>query len=87
MDAISSQLWTIIELAVGGFAGYVATKVLRRTGFGVIGDIIVGMIGGVAGAWLWGLAGGDAGLFYIHTLAASAVGGVVLLIVWRLISR
>jgi uncharacterized membrane protein YeaQ/YmgE (transglycosylase-associated protein family) len=79
------QLMTVVELVVGGFAGYVATKVLKRTGFGVIGDIFVGMIGGVAGAWLWGLFSPDAGLF--HTLSASAVGGIVLLIAWRVATR
>jgi uncharacterized membrane protein YeaQ/YmgE (transglycosylase-associated protein family) len=79
------QLMTIVELVVGGFAGYVATKVLKRTGFGVIGDVIVGMIGGVAGAWLWRFVSPDADLF--HTLAASAVGGIVLLIVWRVVRR
>ena len=42
----------IVTLIVGAIAGWLAARVLKRTGFGLIGDIIVGVIGGYIGTWL-----------------------------------
>lgn len=78
----------IVTLIVGAIVGWVAAKVLKRTGFGVVGDIIVGMVGGFIGAWVWSFLHKPAESFdMIHTGAASAVGGLVLLVLWRMARR
>jgi len=84
------QVATIISLIIGAVAGWLAAKVLKRTGFGAIGDIIIGMVGGFAGAWVWTspLIHPSADSFdLIHTVAASAAGSIVLLVLWRLARR
>ncbi len=79
------HLTTIISLVVGGIAGWVVAKLLRRTGLGLITFIVVGMIGGFLGDFLWGLFHTANGLDLYHTLASSAVGGLVLVVLWRLV--
>jgi len=79
------QVATIISLIVGVIAGWLAAKVLKRTGFGMVGDIVVGAVGGFAGAWVWTFIHPSAdGFDLIHTVASSAVGSIVLLVLWRL---
>ena len=78
----------IVALVIGAIAGWLAGKILKGTGFGLIGDIVVGVLGSYVGAWLWGvlhlpLIGG----FWINAIVISTAGAVVLLILWRLIRR
>ena len=47
-----SFLWFLI---VGIIAGFLAGKVMRGTGFGLIGDLIVGVLGALLGGWVFGL--------------------------------
>jgi len=80
----------IVTLIVGAIVGYLAAKVLKRTWFGVIGDLVVGMVGSVIGSWLWNWSHPveDHGFdFFLHTAAAAAVGSLVLLILWRIARR
>jgi uncharacterized membrane protein YeaQ/YmgE (transglycosylase-associated protein family) len=43
----------IVILVIGLIAGWLAGKLMKGSGFGIIGDIIVGIIGAFIGAWLW----------------------------------
>jgi uncharacterized membrane protein YeaQ/YmgE (transglycosylase-associated protein family) len=77
----------IIALIVGAIVGWLLAKVLKRTGFGAIGDIIIGMLGGLAGAWLWERLPflPEIGPFPFRETVSSAAGAVVLLILWRVL--
>jgi uncharacterized membrane protein YeaQ/YmgE (transglycosylase-associated protein family) len=44
----------IIFILVGLVAGWLAGQIMKGGGFGLIGDIVVGVIGAVIGGWLWG---------------------------------
>jgi uncharacterized membrane protein YeaQ/YmgE (transglycosylase-associated protein family) len=44
-------------LLVGLIAGWLAGKIMRGSGFGLIGDLVVGVLGAVIGAWLFSLLG------------------------------
>jgi uncharacterized membrane protein YeaQ/YmgE (transglycosylase-associated protein family) len=82
------QITTIIALVVGGIAGWLAAKILKRTGFGLIGDIFVGMVGGYVGAWVWTFLHPPAdAIDQLKMVAAAAVGGLVLLVLWRIARR
>ena len=75
----------IVTLIVGAIIGWMAAKVLKRTGFGVIGDMVVGMVGGLIGSGVWSFLHPPAdGFDVVHTIAASAVGSLVLLVLWRI---
>lgn len=43
----------ILWLIVGGIAGWLAGRFVKGSGFGLIGDIIIGVIGGYIGGWLF----------------------------------
>ena len=76
--------WIVLAL-IGIVAGWAAGKIMKGRGFGLIGDLIIGVIGAFLGAWLFGLihisiASGLLGLFI-----TALVGALVLLFVLRLI--
>lgn len=75
-------------LIVGLVAGVLASLVMGGTGYGLIGDIIIGIVGAFVGGWLFtrlGVTspiGGLAGVIFV-----AFIGAVVLLFVLRLIRR
>jgi uncharacterized membrane protein YeaQ/YmgE (transglycosylase-associated protein family) len=87
MDMFSGQSLLVI-LVVGFVAGWLAGKIVRGGGFGIIGDIIVGIIGALIGRWLFGFLKISIGVnFWVDAIITATVGAVVLLFVLRLIRR
>jgi uncharacterized membrane protein YeaQ/YmgE (transglycosylase-associated protein family) len=74
-------------LLIGLIAGWLAGKVMRGGGFGVIGDIIVGVIGALLGGWLFGKLGISIGGGLLGAIITAFVGAVLLLLLLRLIKR
>lgn len=80
----------IIWLLLGAVAGWIAGQVFKGGGFGLIGNIIVGIVGSFLGGWLAGVLGisGASGLdFSIPGLITAVLGAVVLLFIVSLIKR
>ena len=75
----------IIFLVIGAIAGWIAGLIMK-TGYGLVGDIVVGVIGSQIGGWLFGLFGIAAGGL-IGSIIAAVVGAVILLAILRLIKR
>jgi uncharacterized membrane protein YeaQ/YmgE (transglycosylase-associated protein family) len=73
-------------LAVGIVAGFLAGKIMKGAGFGLLGDLIVGVIGSFIGGWVFGLLGiVTAGI--LGLLIAAIVGAMLLLYAVRLAKR
>lgn len=72
-------------LIVGLIAGWLADMVVKN-GFGLIGDLIVGVVGSFIGGWIFSLLGLTAGGF-IGQLVMAFVGAVVLLVVVNYFKR
>jgi uncharacterized membrane protein YeaQ/YmgE (transglycosylase-associated protein family) len=78
----------IVILVVGLVAGWLAGQIMRGAGYGIIGDIIIGIIGAFIGTWLWGqLHLPTIGNFWINAIVISTIGALVLLLILRLIRR
>jgi uncharacterized membrane protein YeaQ/YmgE (transglycosylase-associated protein family) len=78
----------VVILIVGLIAGWLAGQIMRGSGYGIIGDIIIGIIGAFIGNWLWGvLRLPTIGNFWISAIAVSTVGALVLLFILKLIRR
>lgn len=76
----------IIVLVIGGIAGWLAGMVMKGRGFGLLGDIVIGIVGAFLGSFLLGLLGiAFYGLFGV--LLTAFIGAVVLLLLARLIKR
>jgi uncharacterized membrane protein YeaQ/YmgE (transglycosylase-associated protein family) len=78
MDLVALIIW----LVIGAVAGWLAGKVMQGKGFGLVGDIIVGIIGSLIGGFL--LGGFLSSLGIIGSIITAAIGAVVLLFVVRL---
>ncbi|MEJ2758652.1 MAG: GlsB/YeaQ/YmgE family stress response membrane protein, partial [Anaerolineales bacterium] len=76
-------LWFII---IGILAGWLAGKIMKGSGFGLIGDLIVGVLGALLGGWLLGALGVSFGGLF-GSLLTALIGALVLLWVIRLIRR
>ncbi|MEQ1754941.1 MAG: GlsB/YeaQ/YmgE family stress response membrane protein [Micropepsaceae bacterium] len=77
----------VIWLIVGAVAGWLAGQIVKGSGFGLIGDIIVGIIGAFVGGWLCATLGISIGAGLISTIATATLGAVALLLVLRVIGR
>lgn len=73
-------------IIVGLVAGVLASLVMGGTGYGLIGDIIIGIVGAFVGGWLFSMLGvnspfgGIAGVIFV-----AFIGAVVLLFILRMI--
>ncbi|KPL76944.1 transglycosylase [Ornatilinea apprima] len=76
----------LMFLLIGLVAGWLAGKIMKGGGFGLVGNIIVGAIGALLGGWLFGLLGISAGGL-IGSLVTALVGAIVLLYLVRLIKK
>jgi uncharacterized membrane protein YeaQ/YmgE (transglycosylase-associated protein family) len=77
----------LIFLLVGAAAGWIAGNLMRGGGFGVVGNIVVGIIGAFLGSWLLGLLKVSIGSGLINSLVTSVIGAVVLLFVVGLVKK
>jgi len=77
-------LWFLV---VGLVAGWLAGVLVKGGGFGVIGDLVVGVIGAFLGGWLFSTLGASAGGGLLGSIIVAVVGAVVLLFVVRLVKR
>jgi uncharacterized membrane protein YeaQ/YmgE (transglycosylase-associated protein family) len=75
----------LIWLAVGAVAGWLAGMVVSGGGFGLVGDIVVGIIGAFIGGWLLPRLGVSLGAGFVGLIASAAIGAVVLLLGLRLV--
>ncbi len=76
----------ILFLLVGLVAGWLAGKIMKGAGFGLVGDLIVGVVGAFIGVWLFGQLGIAVGGI-LGLLVASVVGALLPLYVIRLIKK
>ncbi len=80
----------IVILVVGLVAGWLAGKVTRGAGFGLIGDLIVGVVGAFIGFWLWFELLHLPVIFHnfwIDSIVIATIGAVILLVILRLVKR
>jgi uncharacterized membrane protein YeaQ/YmgE (transglycosylase-associated protein family) len=76
-------------IVVGLIAGFLAGLVVKGGGFGLIGDIVVGVVGGLLGGWISVniLHFGSMSGINLESILVAFVGAVILLLVLRLIRR
>ena len=76
----------VVILLVGLIAGWLAGRIVAGGGFGLIGDIAVGIVGALIGTWLLSRLGIHLGTGLVRTIIAATIGAVVLLLIIRLVS-
>jgi len=81
---LATLLWWLV---VGLVAGSLAGLVMRGSSFGIVGDILAGLVGAIIGGWLSGLLGihTEGGLF--GTILVAFVGACLVIGLLRLLTR
>src|ERR1700722_10543724 len=74
-------------IIVGLIAGWLAGQVMKGGGYGVLVDIILGLLGGLLGGWLFGQLGLGAGGGMVGSIIVAFIGAVILVGITRLIKR
>jgi uncharacterized membrane protein YeaQ/YmgE (transglycosylase-associated protein family) len=77
----------VVILLVGLVAGWLAGQVMRGSGFGLIGDLIVGWVGAFIGDWLLPRLNIHIGTGIVALIVNALIGAILLLFVLRLLSR
>jgi uncharacterized membrane protein YeaQ/YmgE (transglycosylase-associated protein family) len=81
--SLMSIVWWLI---VGLVAGFLASLVMRGGGYGIVGDIIVGLVGALIGGFLASLVGlGSTGI--IGTIIIAFIGACILIAILRAVTR
>jgi uncharacterized membrane protein YeaQ/YmgE (transglycosylase-associated protein family) len=75
-------------LVLGLIAGFIGSKIVNKTGEGVILDIVLGIVGGVVGGFLFSLIGaqGVTG-FNLYSMFVAVIGAIVVLVIYHAVTR
>ena len=75
-------------IVLGLISGFIASKIINRTGEGLILDIALGIVGAIVGGWLFTRLGyaGVTGL-NIYSMFVAVVGAIVVLVLYHLVFR
>ena len=75
----------IVILVVGVIAGWLAGKIVRGSGFGLVGDAAIGIVGALIGDWLLHRLGVHLGSGVIGLTINATIGAIVLLLALRIV--
>jgi uncharacterized membrane protein YeaQ/YmgE (transglycosylase-associated protein family) len=77
-------------IIVGAIAGWLAGKVMKGRGFGLLGNIVIGVIGALVGGWLAGsllnISNAISG-FNLQTILIAFLGSVIVLYIAKLLRK
>lgn len=74
-------------IVVGLIAGWLAGQLMKGGGYGMVVDIILGLLGGVLGGWIFEKLGISAGGGMIGSIIVAFIGAVILVGITRLLKR
>ena len=77
----------IIFLLVGGVAGWLAGLIVRGGGFGIVGNIVVGIVGAFIAGFLFPVLHIGLGAGIVGAIIHATIGAVILLLIVRVVKR
>ena len=81
---MSVLAWVVLGL----ISGFIASKIVNKTGEGVVMDIVLGIVGAVVGGWLFNTFGhiGVTGI-NLYSILVAVVGAIVVLVIYHALVR
>ena len=76
-----------VIIIIGAIAGWLAGQIVKGSGFGLVGDIVVGIIGALVAGWLFPRIGLSLGGGIIGSIISAAIGAIIVLVIVRLVKR
>jgi uncharacterized membrane protein YeaQ/YmgE (transglycosylase-associated protein family) len=84
-------MFMIVWILLGGGLGLIASKIVSTTGEGTVVDILIGIVGALAGGWLCGLFGGTNVTGFdiesVYSVGAAVAGAVICLALYHAFLR
>ena len=77
----------LVILIIGAIAGWLAGVVMKGGGFGLLGDIVVGIIGAFVGYFVLGKLGVSLGAGYVGSILTAMIGAIIVLALVRVLRR
>ncbi len=79
----------IAWLILGLISGFIASKIVNKTGEGLVMDIILGIVGAVVGGFVFNQFFGAAGVtgFNIYSMFVAVVGAIIVLLIYHMVVR
>ena len=77
----------LYALLIGALAGWLAGKLMKGGGFGLLANIIIGIIGGLVGNWIFAKLGVAIGHGFISDVLTGAIGACVILFIAGLFKK
>jgi uncharacterized membrane protein YeaQ/YmgE (transglycosylase-associated protein family) len=71
----------LVILVVGLIAGWLAGQIVQGTGFGIVGDLVIGVLGAFFGSWLFPQLGIHFGAGLISAIINATLGALILLLI------
>ncbi len=81
------MFWLLWVILVGLIAGWAAGQIMKGSGYGTLGDIVLGILGGIVGSWLVRLLGFFPSGGLISSIITAIIGAVVLVAIVRMIKK
>ncbi len=78
------MIWSII---VGGIAGWLAGAIMKGEGYGLLLNILLGIVGGAFGGWVFRFFGFTPGTGFIPQLITALVGALILIYLYRALKK
>ena len=75
----------LVIIIVGLIAGWLASHLVRGTGFGLVADICIGIVGALIASWLFPRLGIHLGAGIVSRIIAATIGAIILLLILRLV--
>ena len=78
----------LVWIVLGLVAGFIGSKIVNKTGEGLVMDIVLGVVGAVVGGWLFSMFGaaGVTGL-NLYSFLVAIIGSIVVLVIYHLLFR
>jgi uncharacterized membrane protein YeaQ/YmgE (transglycosylase-associated protein family) len=80
-------MYFLYIIVVGLIAGWAAGKIMKGSGYGVLMDIVLGMVGAILGGWIIRLLGFEATGGLVTSILVATLGAVVLVAMSRMLKR
>lgn len=81
---LTNLIWWCV---VGLIAGWAAGKIMKGGGYGVVMDIVLGIIGAVIGGWVFGALGIYPAGGLIASIVVAIIGAIILIWITRLLKK
>jgi uncharacterized membrane protein YeaQ/YmgE (transglycosylase-associated protein family) len=76
----------IAWIIIGLIAGFIASKLMGGGGYGILGDIIVGVIGAIIGGFIWHNIFNQGNTGFIGSIIVAIIGAMILIAILRAVS-